>query len=97
MKKYFYSMVVMAIFAIGFAASGDSEDEETYVDEWGHKYHKVVLKCTMCGASPRYASYWEADGGSSINKPSSNFLDGKFYCSDCIDKLAERYKRRVGL
>ena len=78
MKKYFYSMVVMAIFAIGFAASGDNE-EETYVDEFGHKYHKKILKCVKCGDT---TWYWEADDGSgSVNKPSSmHFHDGKYYC-----------------
>ena len=48
MKKYFYSMVVMAIFAIGFAASGDEggSDERcgTYkiVDKSGSVFHLTL-------------------------------------------------------
>lgn len=45
MKKYFYSIFVMALFAVGFAASGDSEKSEskesefvgTYAIEGGYK------------------------------------------------------------
>lgn len=44
MKKYLYSVLVMALFAIGFAASGDSESSGskdsyvgTYIIEGGYK------------------------------------------------------------
>ena len=86
----------MAIFAIGFAASGDSGE---VMEKNGTTYYKVVLKCEECGESPEYAYYWDDHhGGRLYERPlHGNYLDGKFYCSECIDKLAEKYRRRRGL
>ena len=51
MKKYHYSVLVMALFAIGFAASGDSESSGskgsyagTYAIEGGYK---LPRKCHL--------------------------------------------------
>lgn len=81
MKKYFYTMAVIAIFAIGFAASGEDEDEVRY--SFGRKYHKVHLKCVNCGGE---TYYWEADDGSgSISKPSDgHFRNGNYYCGSAM-------------
>lgn len=79
MKKFLYSFFVIALFAIGFAASSDSEgSDEVYYDAQGKKYHKRILKCVKCGDT---TWYWEADDGSgSLNRPSSHIIDGKYYC-----------------
>ena len=88
MKKLLLSTCVIALFAMGFAASGENEDE-VYYDQFGHKYHKVHLKCVKCGTE---TWYWEADDGSgSINKPGrEHFSDGDYYCgstlNDCFPK-----------
>ncbi len=72
MKKYFYSMVVMAIFAIGFAASGNEggSDEKcgTYkiVDKSGSVFHLTLNEdesgtITTASNSTYYCS-WYVDG-----------------------------------
>lgn len=73
MKKAFLTTIVVALFATGFTASGDSEDVRY---ENGVKYHKVTVKCAECGVS---LDYWESEsGGAWINKP--NTWHGDYYC-----------------
>lgn len=88
MKKYFYTMAVIAIFAIGFAASGDSD--EVMTDD-GRVYHKVTYTCEMCGDSPEYAYQWKSKDGwrKDPNGISENFWAGKFYCRTCVRKVME--------
>lgn len=74
MKKFFYTMAVIAIFAIGFAASGD--DEEVRYDRWGEKYYKKTVKCAKCDIT---VVYWEAESGNSIDKP-DRWYKGEYYC-----------------
>lgn len=100
MKKYFYTMAVIAVFAIGFAASGDSEgdSEEVYYSN-GKEFHKKHYTCSNCGDSPEYAWRWVSTDGNSRIDPynlSGNFYEGKFYCSKCIDEAEEKIKRRRG-
>lgn len=98
MKKYFLSMMVMAIFAIGFAASGD-DDDEVWVTESGKKYHKKHYTCAQCGDSPEYAYKWVSEDGKTTideNKLSGNFYAGNFYCSNCISKAAAERDKRIG-
>jgi len=82
MKKYFLSMLVMAVFAIGFAASGDSE--EVRYDDAGRKYHKVRAKCHNCGKENPYHDYWEDDKGNKMGYPNGNLIRGYYYCNDCL-------------
>ena len=83
-------MAVMAIFAIGFAASGDDE-EVKYVN--GKEYHKVKAKCYNCGAENPYHDYWEDEKGYYMGAPEGNMIRGRYYCNSClldpdkIDKL----------
>lgn len=83
MKKYVLSMMVIIIFAIGFAASGDS-DEVRY--ENGRKYYKKIPKCYNCGTENPYHYYWEDDYGNQIFQPtgSSNWIRGRYFCNECL-------------
>lgn len=44
MKKYFYSVLIMAIFAIGFAASDDSESSEKGKQEQTRKTEMEIIE-----------------------------------------------------
>lgn len=82
MKKLFYSMAVMAIFAIGFAASGDSDE---VIHENGRDYYKKIPKCHNCGKENPYHYYWEDKYGNKIhNGDNSNWIRGRYYCTDCL-------------
>ena len=76
MKKYFLSMTVIAFFAIGFAASGDDDDEEVmYYD--GQKFRKVWLKCEKCD---QRTYYWQSTTSSTtIDKPYDRLYKGEYY------------------
>lgn len=83
MKKSLLSMCVVAFFAMGFAASGDSE--EVRYDNAGRKYYKKIPKCTNCGKENPHLAYWEDDKGNKIFEvDDSNWIRGKYYCSDCL-------------
>lgn len=84
MKRLFLTTSVIALFAIGFTASGDSE--EVRYDDYGVEYHKKTIYCAICGDP---YTYWESkDGGCSIGKPSDSMAGGKYYCSTkCISKM----------
>ena len=92
-------MMVMAVFAIGFAASGDSEDEEVFYDSNGKKFRKVYYTCANCGETPEWAWEWKSTVDSETIDPHShrgvgglkgNFYAGKFYCSKCITETAKK-------
>jgi len=84
MKKYVLSMMVIIIFAIGFAASGDS-DEVRY--ENGREYYKKIPKCYNCGTENPYHYYWEDSHGNIIFGPGGeggNWIRGRYFCNECI-------------
>ena len=65
MKKYFYSILVMAIFAVGFAASDDSATEEVSKEEVPTEMEQVtvgemtkVLDENEMRAQKKYAGKW---------------------------------------
>lgn len=65
MKKYFYSVIVMCIFAIGFAASDDSDTETVSKEEMPTEMEDVtvgemtkVLKENEMRAQKKYAGKW---------------------------------------
>ena len=77
-------MAVMAIFAIGFAASGDSDEVR---HENGRDYYKKIPKCHNCGKENPDHYYWEDNHGNKIFRnetASSNWIRGRYYCNDCI-------------
>lgn len=83
MKKLFYTMAVIAIFAIGFAASGD--DDEVRYDSAGREYHKVRAKCHNCGRENPNHDYWQTDDKScSMGTPQGNMKYGRYYCNECL-------------
>ena len=82
MKKLLLSTCVVALFAMGFAASGDS-DEVRY-DDAGRKYHKVRAKCYNCGKENPYHDYWEDDKGNIMDAPNGSIVRGRYYCNECI-------------
>lgn len=89
MKKCFYTMAVIALFAIGFAASDDSG--EVYIENGGEKFYRVDLQCQMCGATPEYAHYYDNRHGATIDKPRENMWEDRFYCNTCISKVRKEY------
>jgi len=93
MKKYFFTMAVIAFFAIGFAASGDSDE---VIHENGRDYYKKIPKCYNCGKENPAHYYWQDDHGNIIwhnETGSSNWIRGRYFCTSCltdpkiIDKL----------
>ena len=85
MKKYFFTMAVIAIFTIGFAASDDS-DEVRYKN--GREYHKKIPKCHNCGEENPYHYYWEDSKGNKLwdgnGGDSSNWKFGYYFCNTCL-------------
>lgn len=81
MKKYVLTMFVIALFAIGFAASGDNDVKVVN----GTEYHRVRAKCHNCGADSGQ-DYWESEKGSTIMDPTldENFRRGRYYCNYCL-------------
>ena len=51
MKKYFYSMLVMAMFAIGFAASDDTESDSVAEDEVPTEFMKATVETMLSDLS----------------------------------------------
>lgn len=84
MKKIVLTSFLVALFAMGFTAS--SESEEVMYDDQGRKYHKVIPKCHDCGKENPYHAYWENENGGTIGEPQGNVIRGIYRCSDCIDK-----------
>lgn len=84
MKKFILTTAVIALFAMGFTASGDSE--EVRYDDAGRKYHKVIPKCHDCGKENPYHAYWQDDKGNRMGEPAGNIIHGIYRCNDCIDK-----------
>ena len=91
MKKCFYTMAVIALFAIGFAASDDSG--EVYIESGGEKFYKVVLTCERCGETPEWAYYYDNRHGSIIDErgAKSGYWKGKFYCNRCREIVINEY------
>ena len=75
MKKVFLTTIVVALFAMGFTASGDSE--EVRYDDAGRKYHKVTEKCAKCDET---YSYWEDENGRNFINKDDRYYKGKWYC-----------------
>lgn len=91
MKKCFFTMAAIALFAIGFAASDDSG--EVYVEHNGEKFYKVVLTCERCGETPEYGYYYDNRHGSTIDERGAkgNYWKGKWYCTRCLDIVQNEY------
>lgn len=88
MKRLFLTTAVIALFAMGFTASG----EEVRYDDAGREYHKVIPKCVNCGRENPNHAYWETDDKHCrMGEPAGSFIRGRYFCNDCINH-PERWK-----
>lgn len=95
MKKYLFTMVVMAIFAIGFAASDEdsssnSESSSTSTEQEQEPQTKEEKKDPIANFVGNYTLY-DNDGNKS-RRPIKVVDDGRFFCDHGSDAEANYVK-----